>query len=143
MNRSRFFAISLGVLLAGAVASAQSSYPYPQVLPGGAPYGTTQPIVQRLPQALPRVGMPIGTQPGSLTRQIPPSGDFPGQGITLGNVISPYPSDPLPEPTFWQNLETRWFSLFGVDNTDEERSVYVPGISRRNRERDERMRRRR
>lgn len=142
MRLKQLFTIA-GLLFAGAAAHAQSSYPYPQVVPGGGSQpGTTQPILERLPLALPRVGTPIGVRPGSLTRPLQTSGE--GSMTTMNGLISPFPGQPMPQPTFWQNLERRWFGMFEVDTNPGDQSVYVPGISRRNRERhDERMQRRR
>jgi hypothetical protein len=138
-------------LLAGcgltSVAAAQAP-PTVNVAPAnfsmpGTPVG--KPIVNlvgnRLPPAVPAAGARVGNGPGGIPSALNPGGPTPpGQVIDLNNVVAPYPGQPKADPSFWDKLQQRWFSLFKSDQPAQRPPNWTPGIGRRNRERErERM----
>lgn len=121
------------VVITLAVAEPASA----QVMPGkavGVP--SVQPVGTRLPTVgtqLPRVGQPPGA-PGNKPPESPfTQGNWPTPDPNL--VIAPYPTPKLDSGNFWDRLYQRWLVLF----TDDPQPTpnWVPGISRRNRERRE------
>ena len=108
----------------------------------GAVVGTPllQPVGTQLPRAAPQAGTPVGMVPAGTTPGLNPGTNPPqqppGVPIDLSNVIAPYPGMPNPKPSFWQELEKRWLSLFQSD-APAQRTTYTPGIARRNQERRE------
>ena len=115
--------------------------PQPFQMPGTA-VGTPllQPVGSQLPRAGTQAGAPVGMVPGGQSPGLNPSTYQPlrppGVPIDLSNVIAPYPGMPEPKPSFWQELERRWLSLFASD-APAQRTTYTPGIARRNQERRE------
>jgi hypothetical protein len=108
-------------------------------MPGRA-VGT--PLLMPVGQSLPTPGQPVGTGPNGIPAALSPFGPSPnGQPFDLKNVIAPYPGMPKPPPSFWDRLEERWMKLFESDKPAVRPTPWVPGISRRDRERkEERMR---
>lgn len=125
--------------LLGGVAAAQTPTPTPTsgTTPGkpvGAP--SVQPVGTRLPQTgtqLPKVGQPPSGYNGQKPNS-PFQGDkWPTPDPSL--VVAPYPTPNLSSDNFWDKLYKRWLTLFDDKNTTQ--PTWVPGISRRNRERRE------
>lgn len=129
---------------AGALALAgDAAAQQPSLTTTIPPHPLLKPVGTRLPQAVPSAGTPIGMIPGGRMPGLNPGNPAaapnkpPGQVIDMRNVIAPYPGQPEPPPTFWQELERRWFSMFQSDAAPPERMPYTPGIARRNQERRE------
>lgn len=113
------------------VAPAPFSMPGTQV---GTPLVT--PAGQSLPKAAPAAGAQVGTGPGGIPGALDPRSPKPaGQEIDLKNVIAPYPGMPKPAPSFWDQLQERWFKMFMSDQPVTPPQNITPGIYRRNRER--------
>jgi hypothetical protein len=105
----------------------------------GTPVGTPllQPVGTPIPKAAPAAGTPVGTGPGGIPTPLDPRAPAPpGQVIDLTNVIAPYPGMPKPPPSFWEQLQQRWFALFQSDQPAQKPTQWTPGIGRRNRERE-------
>jgi hypothetical protein len=110
-----------------------------QTMPG-KPVGTpsVQPVGTRLPSVgtqLPKVGQPPsgynGSKPNSPFAQ---GGNWP-TNVDPNLVVAPYPTPKLDSDGFWDKLYQRWLVLFEDDKKAQ--PTWVPGISRRNRERRE------
>jgi hypothetical protein len=121
--------------LAGPLAAQQ---PDAAQMPG-TPVGTplVQPVGAKIPQAVPAAGAPVGTGPGGIPGPLDPRAPMPpGQVIDLTNVVAPYPGMPKPPPSFWDQLQQRWFALFQSDQPAQKPTTWTPGIGRRNRARE-------
>jgi hypothetical protein len=129
------------LLASGLVAFAFAGRAQAQTMPG-TPVGTpsVQPVGTRLPSVgnpLPKVGQPPtgynGAKPGTTADSPFGQGNWPSIDPNL--VVAPYPTPKLNSDNFWDKLYQRWLVLFTDDNKDK--PTWVPGISRRNRERRE------
>lgn len=144
MRGIRTWAAGVGGFVLAATGAAQTPPPATPGMPG-TPVGKpiVVPVGIPIPRAAPAAGERVGTGPGGLPPALSPQQpQMPGQQIDLKNVIAPYPQQPTPEPTFWEKLEERWFSLFKSSNPTVPPPNWTPGIGRRNRERAEERRQR-
>lgn len=123
------------LVLVGLVVASRADA---QTMPGQA-VGTpsVQPVGTRLPNVgtqLPKVGQPpSGYNGGNSTTSPFNQGNWPTPDPNL--VVAPYPTPKLNSDSYWDKLYQRWLVLFTDDNKDK--PTWVPGISRRNRERRE------
>lgn len=138
------FRIGAAVIFAcGGIAAAQTLPGTPVDVPKqsyempGKPVG--QPSVQPVGTQLPKVGNQLprtGTSPGQPGGVNSPFGGGAGwPTVDPALVVAPYPGDKKPAADFWDRLQDRWAKLFAPPPRPP--SVYVPGITRRNRERRE------
>ncbi len=133
-----------GSVVLGGSAAAQQPVTLPAVaqplqMPG-TPVGKplVQPVGTPIPKAAPQAGNPIGSAPNGIPNPLNPLGPPPaGKPIDLSNVVAPYPGMPKPTPSFWEQLEQRWMTLFESDQPAQKPTQWTPGIGRRNRERRE------
>ncbi len=136
-------AVMRPLFFAAVFASAAIAQPIGPVVPAtggempGKPVGqaSVQPVGTRLPtvgKTLPKVGTPLG-EPGGPNN--PFGGEWP-TSIDPNLVIAPYPGQKNPTADFWDRLQDRWAKLFPPSAKPP--STYIPGLTRRNRERRER-----
>jgi hypothetical protein len=142
----------LGVCVGGfaATSSAQTAQQTPPTPPPlnpllttGTPVGT--PVLKPVGTQFNPVGQKAGTSIGSSTPTwnqdpIPPG----GQLINLKNSVAPVPMSSLPpvlrtqeKPSLFDQFYTKWATTLGLKKPDEEKSGYVPGMTRRAKERRE------
>jgi hypothetical protein len=102
----------------------------PSVQPVGAPVGSRLPDVgTRLP---PAVGQGAGQSPFGGAWPTPDP-----KTVDPKSVVAPYPMQPAPASDFWDKLQQRWATLFDPPKPPQTNN-WVPGLSRRARERRER-----
>jgi len=100
------------------------------------------PVGTRLPASAPMAGSAVGTGAGGIPSPLDPRMPQPaGRPLNTANVVAPYPMMPNAEPGFWDSLYNRWAMLFGSSEPAKRPTNFTPGISRRNRERDNMWRR--
>ncbi len=94
--------------------------------------------------AVSRQGGIANPTPTAVTQNVPvrngqkPNSPFQGDKWPTPDpslVVAPYPTPNLSSDNFWDKLYKRWLTLFDDKNTTQ--PTWVPGISRRNRERRE------
>ncbi len=134
----------VGAAVVAGAALGQQGQPVviPPSMPGMPGREVGKPITMPIGSRLPTAGAPVGTGPNGIPSALSPFGQQPNQPqFDLKNVIAPYPGMPKPPPSFWDKLEERWFKLFESDTPAVRPTPWVPGIARRNKEREkERMR---
>ncbi len=115
------------------------------LLTTGTPIGTPMltPIGSQFQQVGQQPGQNIGTsQPVWRQDAIPPG----GQLINLNNSVAPVPMSSLPpvlrqqeSPSFFDQIYNKWASTLGFSKPPEDvKSGYIPGMTRRAKERKER-----
>jgi hypothetical protein len=137
-----------GVALLVGTGWANAQQNQPLGMPGtvvgtSLPAAGVSPVGSRLPNAAPVAGSPVGRGPGGIPAQLDPRMPTPpGQPINMQKVVGPYPMmDNKGEPGFWDSLYNRWAMLFVSDEPAKRPTNFTPGISRRNRERNNMFRR--
>lgn len=96
----------------------------PSVSPVGSPVGTR----------LPDVGSKLPSSIGGGAASNPFAGNWPT--VDPKTVVAPFPQQPSPTADFWDKLMLRWAATF--DPPKPPQTGWVPGLSRRARERRER-----
>jgi hypothetical protein len=114
------------------------------LLSTGTPVGTPllMPIGSQFQQVGQQPGANVGTSPTTWRQDaIPPN----GQVIDLKNSVAPVPLSSLPpalrsqqSPGFWDQVYNKWASVLGFSNPETPKSGYIPGMTRRAKERRER-----
>jgi hypothetical protein len=139
-------ATSFFVIGASAQTPQQNATPplLNPLLTTGTPVGT--PVLKPIGSQLQQVGQQQGTNVGSQTptwRQDPlPPG---GKVIDLRNSVAPVPASSLPpalrpqEPmSLWDQIYSTWASALGLNKpAQQQNNGYVPGMTRRAKERRE------
>src|SRR5262245_53863538 len=147
MTRLLMVCLVASVFVAGARAQTQqqSSPPPPlnPLLTTGTPVGT--PVLKPIGTQFNQVGQKQGTNIGSSTPTwqqdpLPPG----GQLINLKNSVAPVPMSSLPpalrpqeKPSLFDQIYTKWASTLGLTKPPEQKTGYVPGMTRRAKERKE------
>jgi len=139
----RMFLAALGVT--GITPTALLSLE-PVVIPGQLP-GTTVSsplnlsVSRPVPAAVPPAGVPVGVRPKPTDALLTsPAASLPKGSFDPSVVIGPVPASMLPqgEQTLWQKFVDKFGERLGLVSSPET-PRWVPGLSRRNRERaDER-----
>jgi hypothetical protein len=136
--------VACAVFLAGSAGAQFNTTSTGTTMPGqvvGSYTGTVNPVGQRLPAAAPAAGLPVTSNP--LMRPYDPNKPFDafkGSGIDPKNVIAPLVGPdgrPVEPPDALDKLSAKLKALFTFSSSAPERPPYVPGISRRNKERRE------
>lgn len=109
----------------------------PYAMPG-VPVG--KPLLQPVGTQLPAAGQPVGNRVGKAPGDMPFIPDtinqMPGQ-VDLSNVIAPLPETMMapPDPSLWDKFVAKFGASIGFVAPEPPSPTWIPGISRRNRER--------
>jgi hypothetical protein len=132
------------VLLTHSAGAQNGTQTGGTTMPGqvvGSYTGTVNSVGQRLPDAAPPAGLPVTSNP--LMRPYDPTRPydvFKGTSIDPKNVVAPLVGPdgrPVQPPDALDKLSAKLRALFTFNISAPERPPYVPGISRRNKERRE------
>jgi len=135
-------AFAFGVVSA---AAAQGPTQVPATPPGVPAAGFEMPGTTVGRPSLQPVGSPVGDRLPSVGSKLPASvgggaasNPFNGNWPTVDPkmVVAPFPQPPSPAADFWDNLQQRWATFFAPPAPPK--SGWIPGLSRRARERRER-----
>ncbi len=143
----RLIRAALGAVFAFGVtaASAQGPIGVPATPPGIPAAGFEMPGTAVGRPSVQPVGSPVGSRLPNVGTQTPPAvgpgsvkNPFQGNWPTVDpkQVVAPFPGQPEPADDFWDKLQQRWATLF--DPPKPPQTTWVPGSTRRARERRER-----
>jgi hypothetical protein len=125
-----FIRAALGAVFAFAVVPA-AGYEMPGTAVGKP---SVQPVGSPVGSRLPDVGTRLPPAVGAGGTTSPFGGTWPT--VDPKQVVAPYPTQPSPASDFWDKLQQRWATMF--DPPKPPQSNWIPGLSRRARERRER-----
>jgi hypothetical protein len=145
MRRLIRAALGAAVLVFGAAAPAQGPTAVPATAPGVPAAGFEMPGTAVGRPSVQPVGSPVGTRLPTVGTQTPPAvgpssirnpfaGNWPN--VDPSQVVAPFPTQQGPTADFWDKLLERWGALF--DPPKPPQTTWVPGTTRRARERRER-----
>jgi hypothetical protein len=139
---------ALGAVFAFGVVSAavaQGPTAVPATQPGVPAAGFEMPGTAVGRPSVQAVGSPVGSRLPTVGTKLPPAvgadaakNPFAGNWPTVDPkvVVAPYPTQPTQAADFWDKLQQRWAALF--DPPKPPQTTWVPGTTRRARERRER-----
>lgn len=90
------------------------------------------------PKAVPAAGERVGKAPGQIG-QVSPLASLPGAGLDINSVVGPLPPGTFApaEKTLWNRFVDEFGTTLGLVRPEPRSPVWTPGISRRNREREQ------
>lgn len=143
--RTTILVAGVATLLGSSLYAQQTGVPptTPGQLPG-TNVGTafTYPINRPVPKAAPMAGSQVGTTPTPATSGLTsPAATLPGGSFDPSAVVGPLPSSllPTPEKSLWQKFVDEFGVSLGIINPPPSANRWVPGIARRNRERNDKI----
>lgn len=124
-----------------ATAVAQTAPITPGTPPGVPPAGFEMPGTPVGKPSVSTVGSPVGTRLPTVGTKVPQataSNPFTGNwpSVDPTQVVAPFPGMKKDSLDFWDRLNERWAALF---TPPPPQSNFVPGLSRRARERREKL----
>ena len=128
-----------------AQAPQQNTTPPPlnPLLSTGVPVGTAvlKPVGTQFNPVGQQAGATIGSSSPTWHQDPIPAG---GQLINLNNSVAPVPISSLPpalrpqeKPSLFDQIYNKWATSIGLKRPEEEKTGYVPGMTRRAKERKE------